>query len=99
MNDPTMVIPWYQSRVLRALLVSGGSQIVALLQSHGVIRTAPDIDFWVEILFQVIALASAAYAFYARSKHPNPPLALSKQSALDTNVANAEESPSEPKVP
>jgi hypothetical protein len=90
-DDPVQqltAVPWYQSKVLRGILVSGASQIVASLQSHGVIKIAPDIDFWVEILFQAAAIAAAAYAFYARTKHPTPPLSISKASAAATNAAN-----------
>ena len=81
-------VPWYQSRVLRGILVSGASQIVASLQSHGVIKIAPDIDFWVEILFQAFAILAAAYAFYARTRHPTPPLSLNRTNAAAANSAN-----------
>ena len=90
-SDPIQqltAVPWYQSRVLRGILVSGASQIVASLQSHGVIQITPDVDFWVEILFQAAAILAAAYAFYSRSKHPTPPLSLSRASAADTNAGN-----------
>jgi hypothetical protein len=88
-------IPWYQSRVLRGILVSGASQIVSSLQSHGVIKIAPDVDFWIEILFQAIAIIAAAYAFYARTRHPTPPVSLNKANAEATNAAN----PILPEVP
>lgn len=81
-------VPWWQSKVLRGILVSGASQIVASLQSHGVIKITPDIDFWAEIVFQAAAIIAAAYAFYARTKHPTPPLSLSKASAAATNAAS-----------
>jgi len=90
-DDPIQqltAVPWYRSNVLRGILVSGASQIVASLQSHGVIKIAPDIDFWVEILFQAAAIVAAAYAFYARTRHPTPPLTLSKANAAATNAAN-----------
>jgi hypothetical protein len=88
-------VPWYQSLVLRGIIVSGVSQIVASLQSHGVIKIAPDVDFWVEILFQAAAIVAAAYAFYARTKHPTPPLSLNRANAEATNSAN----PILPEVP
>lgn len=97
-DDPVQqltAVPWYQSKVLRGILVSGVSQIVASLQSHGVIKIAPDVDFWVEIVFQAAAIVAAAYAFYARTKHPTPPLSISKASAAATNAAN----PNLPELP
>jgi len=81
-------IPWYQSKVLQGIIVSGASQIVASLQSHGVIKIAPDVDFWVEIIFQVIAIGAAAYAFIARTHKPTPPVSISRASAEATNAAN-----------
>jgi hypothetical protein len=81
-------IPWYQSKVLQGIIVSGASQIVASLQSHGIIKIAPDIDFWVELTFQAIAIIAAAYAFYARTNKPTPPVSMSQSSATATNAAN-----------
>jgi hypothetical protein len=88
-------IPWWQSKVLQGIIVSGASQIVASLQSHGVIKITPDIDFWVELAFQAIAILAAAYAFIARTHKPTPPVALSKASAEATNAAN----PNLPEIP
>lgn len=81
-------IPWYQSRVLQGIIVSGASQIVASLQSHGIIKITPDIDFWVELVFQAIAIIAAAYAFYARTNKPTPPVSISQGSADEHNAEN-----------
>jgi hypothetical protein len=81
-------IPWWQSKVLQGIIVSGASQIVASLQSHGVVKITPDVDFWVELAFQAIAIIAAAYAFIARTHKPTPPVSLSKASAAATNAAS-----------
>lgn len=88
-DDPVKqltAIPWYESRVLRALIVSGVSQIVALLQVRGVINFAPDVDFWVELFFQIVAIVAAAYAAYARARAPTPPVKASQAKADEHNA-------------
>jgi hypothetical protein len=79
MNEVPETIPWWQSNVLRALIASGLSQIVVILRSHGVINFEPDVNLWVEVGFQAIALGAAIYAFWSRSRQPSPPVTLRRE--------------------
>lgn len=78
MSEVPATVVWYESRTLQALIASGLSQIVVLLKTHGVIDVNPDVNLWVEVTFQVVALGAAVYAFIARARMPTPPVTLRK---------------------
>jgi hypothetical protein len=70
MND---TIPWYKSATLRMLLISFVSQLLVWL---GVTDSLPEgsVAVAVDAALQVIAIASVAWAAWARARKPTPPV-------------------------
>ena len=83
-------IPWYKSNTLRGLLVAVLAQLVAIFHVSDAV-TSDAIAANVDKFLDIISLIATAYAAYARSRQPTPPLT---QAAADKTAARvASETP------
>lgn len=101
MNSPDPVppsppenIPWYKSHVLRGIAVSVFAQI--LNRFHFTAQFAPDASQIVDTILDLISLASAGYAAYARAHKPLPNLTTTQKKADAANAAATVEKPATP---
>lgn len=78
-------IPWYQSAVFKAAVVSIISQLLVLIGKHDLFPVDV-ITSNVEAFFQIIALGSAAYAAWKRKTSDIQPLTVSKKAADVKNL-------------
>lgn len=78
-------IPWYKSNTLRGLVIAALAQLTQML---GITETttSEDITGAVDKLLDVVSLAATAYAAWARTRQPTPPVTLT-QAAADAQSA------------
>lgn len=70
-------IPWYQSKVLRGLLVAVVSYLLTLL---GITDRLPDAGVYVDNTLKLVEFAALAYSAWHRIHSPTPPIEGSKLS-------------------
>jgi hypothetical protein len=83
-QQSTDVIPWYQSKILQALIVSLITQTMSVFHVTTHLTNA-DIGSYVDTAFQVLSFVSIAWAGYHRVTKPTPPLVATQSRADQLN--------------
>lgn len=83
---PPVAIPWWQSKIIRRLLLSILVQLIAITHSSKLFAGA-DLSALVDALLELAGILYAAWAMHARATKPQPVL-VSTQAKADT--ANSE---------
>lgn len=95
--DPTVVIPWYKSAILKGVVVLLCTQIIDRLQKQYHIDftvfgiTPNDAADW--ILEYVVTPAAGLYIVHARVTKVSPPVTLTKAAAVAANSTPKDPTP------